>query len=326
MTHCESALSLLCHHLFDFAGMYPPASLSFEDAIREALSFEHSLRRPYLTGSDLVLDVAHAVKLREYLVPENTRDKKWRVAVLLSPFKGKVSSFSNLAMLELTSLAESFSSDPSLEISSLEAKADVTAIQNLLENPSELAVLLSTIEAKNVTVALEPDLSSSTWRETLRLFLELLQALQHRFADFRWVLKVRGAGSQGSGATGISADTLAEVLCCAAEEDILIKATAGLHHPFFDAVRYSNVLGFLSLSATHCLLRKFTSDISSSEAAAMLSSASKCWDFSQGVVWKNFSVSLDELRLITREFPLTIGSCSLKEPDEDLFQLFGRIA
>ncbi len=47
------ALDALTNGLFDYAGMFPPAALSFPDALAESATFQQALSRPSIVGADM---------------------------------------------------------------------------------------------------------------------------------------------------------------------------------------------------------------------------------------------------------------------------------
>jgi hypothetical protein len=104
-----------------------------------------------------------------------------------------------------------------------------------------------------------------------------------------------------------------------------LKATAGLHHPIIEPVRYANRLGFINLCTALVIALAFGEKIPDSEILSCLEEEdASAFSFGSSLRWKQWEVSLEELWAYRKLVPITIGSCSLEEPDADLVRLFGR--
>ena len=58
-------LELLLQSRFDYAGMFPPAKLSLEQALREAINLRDTLARPHLLAAELVVDSNRLAEIHE---------------------------------------------------------------------------------------------------------------------------------------------------------------------------------------------------------------------------------------------------------------------
>ena len=68
--------------LFDHAGMFPPAALSFEDALREAAVLPDVLARPDLLQNDLVLTPEHWAKVDDEALAAADYDRTLHVCLV----------------------------------------------------------------------------------------------------------------------------------------------------------------------------------------------------------------------------------------------------
>ena len=124
---------------------------------------------------------------------------------------------------------------------------------------------------------------------------------------------------------GVTADAfptssqIATALVAAAKHHVPIKFTAGLHHPvrlFHDSVQtrmhgFLNVLGAGVLAAEHAWNRQQTAAMLDDEDA----SAFRFDD--ESFTWRDASISVEQIRA-RRELVTSLGSCSFDEPREDL--------
>jgi hypothetical protein len=106
------------------------------------------------------------------------------------------------------------------------------------------------------------------------------------------------------------------------------KATAGLHHPLRSerALTYEEnsprgvMHGFLNVFLTAVLQYN---GLTRGDALAILgaqSLAGVTFD-DDGIAWKDYRVTLGEVTTVRRRFAVAFGSCSFREPVDDLIQM-----
>lgn len=301
----NDSLEELLKGLFDYAGMFPPAGLSFDDALRCSAAFPVVLHRPGLLGGDLVLD---ATKLQELTPAALSRAgfqrSPLRLCLLgapLTPERPVIGAASGNAAVQIVSY-------------------EVKLPWPFPGFPDAAARALSTTRGaldKDIRLFVEPELSPSEWEKNHEAVFSLLDGLNRR------ILHPIGLKIRGSGPRAVTNAVLSSLLPDINRRSLPFKATGGLHHPFRNA-RKSHDLGFLNLAAA---LR-----LQSALGAVALprhrllecleTEGSAAYDFSGGLRWKEFSIAPEELRSAVSRVPFTIGSCSLSEPDEDLRRLF----
>jgi len=297
--------------------MYPPASLSFEATRAKLSEFQEKAARPHLLHAHLVLDLPHFGKL----AAEQAAACPWLVALLGAPLS--LSAPTTGRDGDLRALLEASSRPSSLRVASYEVRIE----PELANDPKRLfehaAALNSSLPDNQTVLAIEPNLSTPNGRQALEAAAATVHRI-HSSSPFRCALKIRGAGSAGSGSTGIDCRQFIHVLRLVAALKIPLKATAGLHHPILEADRYGNVLGFLNLKSALLLAAVYGEKISDSELLECLSeSGPAAYSFENLFRWRNWEVDLVEISTAQKLLPLTIGSCSLEEPDADLVRLFG---
>lgn len=348
--------------LFDYAGMFPPASLPFDEALRTAASFARSLARPWLVGAEAVLD--------EDLLPELTAERlarcgfspglQLRVAVLGGalekcrlisdgpswPGSGAPDAFRwhGSSVPEPSPWPPSGTPQPSSATPGPEGHA-LQAGGSLPEGRAHPGpgVRLVSYEVKMAGVGEEEiaalaRLTEAAGLRGMRVYAELewtpadwLSGCERAVDALEALHARRGQGPgiglkvRGSGRTAIDRPALARVIAAVNARNLPFKATAGLHHPLVEPERYGNSLGFLGLAAALRLQKVLGPGefpLSAVEACLAETDAG-AFGFEDGLSWREFRAGGLSLAQAIRSVPFSIGSCSLHEPDEDLSRLFG---
>lgn len=293
------SLDLILKGLFDYAGMFPPAQRSFEGALQESASFRTTLKRPWLVGSDFVLDTEHVRKLATY--KDLRFDRTVSVCVLAT---GRISDVITAA----TTLADTKFDNLSFQIASIEAKASVDTIETLVAELGPAAQQL------NALIAIELDLSAEDWRETLTKGVARLKT-----SPYRTALKCRATGP-----TGIGAERLAAAISISADADLPLKVTGGFHHPIVEPGVHTYPMGFLNLAAAVMFRRVLHATASENVLHELLiNDSASALTWKDGVHFRSLRVSHTDLAKAKAAAHFSIGSCSLHEPDSDIARFFG---
>lgn len=295
--HPDDSLRVLLTNLFDYAGMFPPASRSFEAALQESSSFPTTLARPWMVSSDIVLDTEHAHKLLGVNLGMYAARTPFRVCLLATEDPDRV-------MHEAMGLLRR---EPKIEITSLEVKTSPELLDETLEQYGAFA------SSHDITLCLEPNLSHEEWREALRTTVDAL-----RISPIRPTLKCRLTGP-----TGIASDRFAAAITAANEHGIPLKVTGGLHHPIVEPDRYPFPMGFLNVSVAVMLHRHLGDQLSAAALEKILTNQDpRAFTFGEYLGFRDFKISVSELRAVKERGHFAIGSCSIHEPDRDLSRLF----
>lgn len=322
MPNSKGGLELLVDGLFDYAGMFPPASLSFDDALTAAISFPRELKRPALVASDFVVSFEHLSRLRAELLQRlgYAQERPFSICVLGSSLQ---SESDDERAAELADLVRFDSSEQSSKVRRAVVSYELKVGPALQADHHILLALLRRIQARlqdqRLSIFLEPDLSVARWKEVLETTCGAIQIVNSDSQGALVGLKVRA-----SGPTAVSPHKLSAIIAAVAAAQLHFKATAGLHHPIVERARYQNELGFLNLAAALFLKRHYGSTMTDQDTLACLTcEQASHYRFEDGVAWKQYRISPSELNLIKKQFHFSVGSCSLHEPDQDLLRLFG---
>ncbi len=302
-------LKLLTERLFDHAGMYPPESASFEETLKRAANFKIDLKNPSLVNTHIVIPAKDLEKLNEKTLSAVNFDKN--EVFFISTLGSSEEDFRNVIEFNENNRSKTFKQN----VLSFEIKID----EDFKEKNFLLPYLLTNNTTFSPLIFLEPNLSCTSWEEKLKNCLSIIRDTNKKLAKQIFGLKVRGTGK-----TAIQNDKLAKVIELVSDAEILLKATAGLHHPIIETERYNNNLGFLNLSLALYLRRTLGRKFSANNILELLKNekTDSITFLESEIKWTNFTLKKINLKELKNKFPFSIGSCSLKEPDLDLIRLF----
>ena len=283
-----SARALLAG-LVDYAGLFPPAALSMDDAVAEYARWRRSpqawmLGRFVLPASRL----AELARAADAHLPEPGAAEPWRLSALLG---GDVHG------------------DSSLVTSFNRAHAGRAVVD---------AVELKAGSAEDAEAALE------ALPAGLAAFVEV--PLGDELGGILAVLRRRGASAKAR-TGGVVPDAIPEpaavarFLAACASAGIPFKATAGLHHPVRaeQALTYepgsprATMHGFLNVFAAAAFARA-GAPVSDLETVLREQDASAFRLDGDALDWRGLRVPADALAGARRDFAVSFGSCSFAEP------------
>jgi hypothetical protein len=295
----ESA-SALVGNLIDYAGLFPPASLSMTSSVANYDAYLQS-RWNWILGRFIVPvsqlgEFEDAVKA---LPSSSGKIRKWRLSVL--PGSDVVADVARI--LDFNTRMAAADSGRQATIESVEVRVA----------GSEEITRLSRIIPSNLETYFEIPLPSAG---------ECIPAAAR--AGRRAKIRMGGETADKFPSTENVINFLR--LCAAA--DVPFKATAGLHHPLRSVHRLtyqddspSGVMhGFLNVFVAAAFLRAGMEP----ELAVQLLEESEATAFhfsADGITWRQHQVSLTEIAAARKEFAISFGSCSFTEPIDDLQSL-----
>jgi hypothetical protein len=279
----------LLSRLIDYAGLFPPASLEMEAAVRNY--------QTYLAGPDswmLGNFIVPAARLQEFgavfqAVCCYEQENPWTVSVVCA------SESTPLDLQALLDFAQGAAFIVSLEIKATDVPATRSVLAALPRGP-----------VRYVEVA--PD--------SLPSLLPLLASGKDR-------AKLRTGGVTEAAIPPPQA--VAQFLTGCAQQHIPFKATAGLHHPIRSAHALTYQVG--SAEATmHGFLNVFlaaTLAFSGSTEDLIIDTLTEedpgAFQLDDDVLlWHEHRVTLEQIERARNEFAISFGSCSFTEPIDDL--------
>lgn len=293
-----NAAHALLAGLIDYAGLYPPASLTMESAVKGYAEYKagddsETLGRFVLPASRLDEFATAAAPLLK------ASSGTWRLSVIIddNPAKSR-------------GAVEAFNRDHALD-------EGTTAVCDAIEMPVK--------SSDEISAALE------TFPEPLEIFLEIPlhpdpTDLIARLSNTRARAKIRTGGVVAS-AIPASEDIVRFIRACG-DHRVPFKATAGLHHAMrgdyaltYEASSPRGMMyGYLNIFLGAAFLEAGMDDVDLVQFLEETDPAALTVD-DAGVRWRSFSITTDELGDTRRLFALSFGSCSFDEPVSEAKEL-----
>ncbi|MDQ6635689.1 MAG: hypothetical protein M3Z10_13145 [Gemmatimonadota bacterium] len=289
-----STLHALVAGVVDYAGLFPPAALGMDEAVAGYATYRAS-PDAWMLGRFVVptarLDELSAAAARHTAA----RSAAWRLSVLVSD----------------------------------DIPADAARINAFnAAHTGRLVVDVAELRASSVA-ALEPAIHALG--AELTTFVELPVADEPR----EWLGALKRAGARAKVRTGgITAGAfpitaqLARFIVRCAEAGVPFKATAGLHHPLRGEQKLTyepdapsgTMFGFLNVFLAGAFA---LGGMSEHDVARLLEErdAGAMTFGHESVRWREHTLTLDQLRHARTSFALAFGSCSFREPVDDLRHL-----
>ena len=300
------ALRALLVDAIDYAGLFPPAQLDMPSAVAEYASYLHS-EDAWALGR-FVLPAARLDELARS-ARESAAVERLSLGVLTMPWP-----LSALAGADVASDME--------RIRTFNA-AHATADHGWLAQVHGVEVRATTADAIMDTVRSVGD--------AFDCFVEIPIAADPRplvralAACGGWA-KVRTGGTTSDAFP--TSEQLVRFLAACVTDDVPFKATAGLHHPLrgeypltYAAGSASGTMyGFLNVMLAATLLREGGSDDQARELLEERAPDAFTFDAS-GVAWRGQHFAVDRLAASRQRGMASFGSCSFREPIDDLAAL-----
>jgi hypothetical protein len=295
-------VGVLLRDLIDYAGLFPPASLSVTSAVANYEEYTRSDWR-WILGR-FIVPVARLSEFEEALTRLPTaapgmRFAKWRLSVLL----GSDPAADAVRIREFNARVARSSSGRAAVVESVELK---------VASAEEIAKLSEMIPTELVTYFEVP----------LPSCAECIAAV----ASSGRRAKIR-TGGETADKFPASASVIEFIRLCAAA-NVAFKATAGLHHPLRSVHRFtyqpesaSGIMhGFVNLFLAAAFLRTGMENEIATQLLEEQSAEAVHFDL-DGAAWRQHRLSHQELAAASQDFAISFGSCSFMEPIDDLRSL-----
>ncbi len=304
-----SAQSFL-HEIVDYAGLFPPARLPLDEAIRNFARYRQSADSWMLNR--FVVPVGRLTELDAF-------EDLFRVA---PPFRFSVlgSGGDDPATMIGDDLASTrrFETRHKGQVACemMELRLDPNASErHLVTTLRTVADAFHSDGRNDIEIFLEVP-----WQEHADFFLTMAAgAVAHARSTtgIRFGLKIRSGGLEAD--LFPTPERLARFIAVCSTADVPFKATAGLHHPFrlYHESVQAKMHGFVNVFGGAALLH--AGRISEAQLVTLLEDedpTSFAFD-ADTFRWRDYAIDEDEITS-ARRFATTFGSCSFDEPREDL--------
>lgn len=284
----DSAIRTLLNGLIDYAGLFPPAALSMTEAVANYAAYRDS-PDSWALGR-LVMPVGRLVEFEES-VARYLNGAPWPLSVLAQGAdRDTIGAFSARHAGRIV-------------IENVEAKA---------ATPSEVAALAPLAKLATVFVEIPVHHDPSV----------LVAAI--RAHGLRAKIRTGGVTADAFPAAGEVAQFLAEC----ARQAVMFKATAGLHHPlrgdypltYAPGAPRGAMFGFLNVFLAAAFVRH---GLPAADIALLLDErdTGALRIMAEGVEWRGRLLTTAALAETRAHFAVSFGSCSFREPIDDLFAL-----
>ena len=279
----------------DYAGLFPPASQSMQDAVRSYAAYRF---RP--DGWALGRFVVPASRLPEWEeaiadLPTDSGRGAWPLSCLLGPNR-----------------ADDLAAIAAFRDRNADGTASLTAMEAKVETASDVQWLRSRVDSAT-------ELYLEVPRDGTAPVVSILEPIQQAGAYAK--IRTGGVRADEIPPPGLILRFLEEV----ARRKVPFKATAGLHHPvrrvapltYAPGAPSALMFGYLNvvLAATVLWAGRPADEaerllLAQNPATLTIGDASLCWE--------GLPVSVEEIARARREFMRSIGSCSFTEPVEEI--------
>jgi hypothetical protein len=300
----NASLRKLLSGVIDYAGLFPPAKLPLDQAIRNYLR--------YLAGPD-------AWMLGGFVVPATALES-------LAPYHGELTATfvpARFAVLgrggaSHEAVLEGLAEDRQVMQRFREAgrfAADVLELRGPLD--SETAA--DAAQAAGGVAAVFYEISfAGDWRPWLTAVASALAWFNASQAERRAGLKLRTGGLEASAFPTV--EEVAFVLHACRDAGVPLKFTAGLHHPVrrFDAGLRCYMHGFVNVFVAGVLAHARRLDEEALRAVLANEDPPGFVFGDDGLSWRDLRASGEEIAAARRDFVTSFGSCSFDEPRDEL--------
>lgn len=296
-----NAAQVLLEGLVDYAGLFPPASQDMRAAVESYASYRSGADR-FALGRFIV----PLARLQEFessagdLLPKGKESAPWQLSVLV----GETTPAAGDQMLKFNCHHWSGSADGHAIVDAVELKAGTAA-----EVQTQHAHLPSFFQRY-----FEIPLGGNVER--------LIDAI----ALTGGRAKIRTGGVTPD-AFPAATDIVAFLSACV-KANVPFKATAGLHHPVRGSYKLTyepgsdagTMYGFLNVFLAAALLRRGESN--ETALAVLQESDARSFEFSDDAInWRGHRIDVSALRAARGDFAISFGSCSFREPVDELTAL-----
>lgn len=314
--HTKPVISLrnFLDGILDYAGLFPPASLSLGQAFHNYVFYLQGEYK-WMLGKFII----PANRLKELASLLEDMEVKEHVSLsVIGSSSASVGEFEKLFsddILEISSFLGKYGS--SISVGAFEVRLPAELFKD--EDNSGFTQLMESITSSlekttgnAVPVYFEAPLTSEYETEIIRA-VENIGAI-NKSCGF----KLRTGGTEPSAFPEPEVIAFAIMTCC--EFDVPMKCTAGLHHPVrhYNEEVKSNMHGFLNVFSAGIMA--YSNNLDEAELIEVLSEEDP-YEFifnENGFEWNEIQVSNDEIKGSRERFMLSYGSCSFDEPVEDL--------
>ncbi|MEM7783102.1 MAG: hypothetical protein AAF623_07095 [Planctomycetota bacterium] len=300
-----NALQELLTNTVDYAGLFPPASLSLDQVVANYSQYQASDEKSMLARLILPANKLQAFEKEVQSSPDVT-GLPWKISGLVPPIQFNNGTASAEALENALATIQKFNSDHS-DI----GQVDVVEVK--VTNESEL----------NATVESIPE-SIIPFIEIPLAKLELLDQISAARSTQKVFAKIRTGGIAPELIPSVQ--SVASFIIRCASLELGFKATAGLHHPIRSEYRLTyeedskiaTMHGYLNLFVAASIAFHHKTPIDTITAILETSDANQFKITPQAISWRDLTVTGEQIRKFRERGLASFGSCSFLEPVSEI--------
>ena len=287
--------------LVDYAGLFPPASEDMRPALESYASYFQGADRKAL--GRFIVPISRVKELEEAgrdLMPRGSASEPWRLSVLIAEDVRAAGG----EMLKFNCRHSSASNDGHAVIDVVELKA--SSVDEIEHQRRDLPPVVTAYFEIPITLDVSP--------------------LVKTIARVGARAKVRTGGITPEAFP--PAGAIIDFIAACRREAVPFKATAGLHHPMRGEYRFTYepgsqtgmMYGFLNVFMAAALL--YAGESEDTALAALEESDASAFIFADDAIqWRGKRIGAEQILASRSEFAISFGSCSFREPVEELAHL-----
>lgn len=307
----NKSLTEFMNGLIDYAGLFPPASLSLDKAISEYFFYKKSEYSQIV--SRFVVPASSVENLKSICQKHNYGNIS--LSVILPDMEFDEKNENNI-LKSIEDLNKLLKTNYFIEASSFEIKLpknlSADSQENLLRLIGNIISNIKKISA-NSRIFFEPYVLGDNWENNIDIACEVInQNKEH--SGFK--LRTGGVTKDAFPHTDIFAYSIKKCI----DLKIKFKATAGLHHPLrhFNPSVNTKMHGFFNVFISFLIAGKYNPSLKILKKIINTESAGEFNFTDDFITFEDFAISLKDIKNIKKSFSLSYGSCSIDEPVDDL--------
>lgn len=319
ITKNTNSIQKFIHGIIDYAGLFPPANLNLHDSLTNYVNYIKENK--YSLLSSFVIPISQLNNVQTTL--NNIGNEYENIAFsFVATRAGNLNDFIKILKSDLEQIEKFLISNGKFSAKALElalpldlAQLDDQEIKNNIVNQA-----IELISNYNLPPFFEIPYSTNWEADVEGLITILNKNNNEQHYNYRSSFKIRCGGVKPEMTP--PTDYIISAIKSTAKNELSLKATAGLHHPFnhFNESLGGIMHGFVNVFSAIILNNKY--DISKEKLKALIDDQNPenfKWD-NESLYWNEFSADLGEIEY-SKNIISSYGSCSFDEPIDDLKQL-----
>lgn len=311
-----SSQRALMEQLIDYAGLFPPAELPLDTAMRNYVEYGNRPER-WVLGKFIV--PAYRLPELEAYLPFYSHDRPLTLSVL--------GTRSGSAEECLAQLDVSF--------------RQMALFREMYGEKAQMDVFELPLPPVVIETALLNGIAAKAARQEVRMYCEMTYALNAEWESHMLkaldAISAHNASGSGEWKLGVKLRTggvtasafpsprqVAVVLAGCRDRKLPLKFTAGLHHPvrMYRSEVSAKMHGFLNVFVAGLLAYVHGLDVGTIEDMLSDEKADHFYFAEHNLGWQGYSVSVDEVMALRKNALFSYGSCSFEEPCNELRELY----